>query len=240
MNLGPEQGGTLARALKEVSSSLSRTELWVAPPFLTVPAVSNIAQGSPLRVGVQNVHWEEAGAFTGEVSVAMAKECGCSFAIIGHSERRHVFGEDNEMVKARTLSSLSCAFTTVLCIGETLESREAGKTFAVLEDQLTGILPHVAETAQHLVFAYEPVWAIGTGKVASLEEIEEAHTAINELWASYHPTLACPPILYGGSVNPDNFGDIISIPNVSGGLVGGASLSEEKFRALAEISESFQ
>ncbi len=238
MNLGPEQGAVLARALTEVAPSLNKTELWIAPPFLTVASVAEVTTGTPLRVGVQNIHWEESGAFTGEISTSMARESGCSFAIVGHSERRHVFGEDDNMIRSRALAALSGELTTIFCIGETLESREAGETFRILEEQLKGILPEVSDSARHLVFAYEPVWAIGTGKVASIKEIEEAHGAITELWKSHHPTLDCPPILYGGSVNPDNFEGIIALPNVSGGLVGGASLSEEKFRKLAEISEA--
>jgi len=169
--------------------------------------------------------------------VPMLEETGASFAITGHSERRHVFGESNDLVSRRTLGLLARGFTVIHCIGEQLEEREAGRTNDVLQEQLQPILDGMDHSRlDKLVIAYEPVWAIGTGKVATNVEIEEAHSFIASLCEK---KLAgkCPPILYGGSVKPDNFAGIIRVPRVSGALVGGASIKFESFRDLIAIAE---
>jgi triosephosphate isomerase (TIM) len=239
MNLGISESRELALDLSSLSGTLSKTEIWVAPSFVCIPAVVQATHGSPLRCGSQNVHWEAKGAYTGELSIAMLKECGCSFAIVGHSERRHIFGESSSLVAQRALAALSAELTTVLCIGEKLEERESGNTDNVLEEQLSPVLEKLTEQqASSLVIAYEPVWAIGTGKVASLTEIEEAHASIENYWKSRIQFAPCPPILYGGSVKPDNFEGIINIDLVAGALIGGASLNYDKMKAMADISES--
>jgi len=237
MNLLQEEATQLAAALVKVSRTLRRTEVWLAPAFTSLSAVFAEVKGSSVNLGAQNAHWENYGAFTGEVSVPMLKELGCSFCIVGHSERRHVFGECNELVVKRTLGVLKSDLTVVLCVGETLNERESGLTNAVLKEQLAPVLEQIpTQKTTQLVIAYEPVWAIGTGKVATPKEIEGAHSFIHSFWDSKLPG-SCPPILYGGSVAPGNFEEIVKVPLVGGALVGGASLSFDKFNQLIHISE---
>ena len=179
MNLGLSQSKELAQSLGEHSLDVKDTELWVAPSTQTLSLVCDHLVPKGVQVGGQNVHWEERGAFTGEVSAQMLKECGCTFSLIGHSERRHTFKEDDEMIAKRCKAALAAGLSAVLCIGETLEERESGKTNSVLEHQLGAAVPELtASELSALLIAYEPVWAIGTGKVASLDEISAAHTFI--------------------------------------------------------------
>ena len=169
----------------------------------------------------------------------MLTEVGCTFALTGHSERRSVYGETNQLCIERTLSAIAQKFTALLCVGESLAEREAGTTFSVIEEQLVPVMQKVSrEEIPNLVIAYEPVWAIGTGKVASTDQIAEVHRHIAKLFSESHGAENIPPILYGGSVTAENFAAIISLPHVSGALVGGASLSAEKFIPLVTISES--
>lgn len=238
MNLGMAASRELARALVGATSALSQSEVWVAPSSMALAAVSEELKGSSIQCGAQNVCQQKSGAFTGELSVSMLKEVGCTFALTGHSERRNVFGESNELCVARTLAAIEQDLTAVLCIGETLEEREKGTTFAVVESQLIPVLQKLSrEQTGKLVVAYEPVWAIGTGKVASVEQIAEVHQHIAMLMTESHGADLIPPILYGGSVTADNFASIITLPHVSGALVGGASLQAEKFLPLIQISE---
>ena len=240
MNLGVSSSIELATSLVDGLDKNTSITVWVAPSVQALCQVREVTSKSIIQVGAQNVHWEEAGAFTGELSVPMLRECGCRFALAGHSERRHVFGESDELIVKRTLGSLAQNFTTILCVGETLAEREANKTEQILEAQLTGVLSSASsEKLKHLVIAYEPVWAIGTGKVATPEEIAVAHSFIAGLVREKNSGTELP-ILYGGSVSPDNFGNIVTIPHVSGALVGGASLSAEKFLALVNIAQAAQ
>lgn len=237
MNLSAADSAKLAAAFKEASVGLKKSEVWVAPSPTAIPAVAEALKGSNVRYGGQNVYAPE-GAFTGEVSVSMLKEFGCTFSIVGHSERRHVFGETDALVVKRTVVALQAQFGICFCIGEKLDERESGNTRAVLERQLKPLIEAIKDLDQSLlVIAYEPVWAIGTGKVATLEEIEDAHKFVVDYWKS-ESGKTCPPILYGGSVTPDNYGPILKLDSVSGALVGGASLSIEKFGKLIEISEA--
>ena len=237
MNLVQKDAAELASKLAAASRELHSTEIWVAPAFTSLAAVAGELKNSNVRWGSQNVHWENHGAFTGEVSIPMLKEFGCTFCIVGHSERRHVFGESNDLVAKRTLGVLKSDLTAILCVGEKLDEREGGQTNKVLEEQLRPILKEIsAVQAKQIVIAYEPVWAIGTGKVATVKEIKEAHAFIHEFWSA-NLSGACPPILYGGSVAPDNFGEIVNVPLVGGALVGGASLNFQKFSELIKISE---
>lgn len=236
MNLGPAAGCDLAAGLAQGAESLHNSEVWIAPPALTIPAVAEKIQGTAIRLGAQNVHHEEKGAFTGELSVSMLKESSCEFAIVGHSERRTHFKESNEECAKRARGALAQGLTVIFCIGETLEERESGRTNEVLETQLSFLYENLpSEQFMQLVIAYEPVWAIGTGKVASVEQIAETHAGIDTYSSQKCNTSF--PILYGGSVNPDNFAEIAPIAHVSGALVGGASLVAEKFLKLVEISE---
>ena len=237
MNLGVSQSRELAKELVNNLDFLNKTSVWIAPSSTAIMAVNQEIQDSKIQIGCQNIHWEQKGAFTGEISVAMAQELGCTFSLTGHSERRHLMGESNQQITQRTIFGLKENFKVILCIGETLAEREAEVTHKILQDQLEPILSRTSQDSlNNLIIAYEPVWAIGTGKVASALEIEDAHQAIHMLCSKYCP--AAPPILYGGSVSPDNFSEIVRIPNVSGALVGGASLVAEKFLSLVKIAES--
>ncbi|NLF25058.1 MAG: triose-phosphate isomerase [Deltaproteobacteria bacterium] len=237
MNLTGKEAAALASQIATGAANLQRTEVWVAPTFTSLAPVAQALQHSQVSWGAQNAHWEPCGAFTGETSVPMLKELGCSFSLAGHSERRHIFGETDELVAQRVFGILKGGLTVVLCVGETLKERESGQTNAVLERQLRAVLDKIEpEQVKQVIIAYEPVWAIGTGKVATTKEIEAAHACIHSFWNSKLPD-TCPPILYGGSVAPDNFAEIVQVPLVGGALVGGASLTFEKFKKLIAISE---
>ncbi|RMD84508.1 MAG: triose-phosphate isomerase [Candidatus Dadabacteria bacterium] len=240
MALGVGESVELARKIASFASDANypHTEIWIAPSPPCLGAVSPIVQNTPVKLGAQNAHWELKGAFTGESSVPQLKELGCSFVIVGHSERRHIFGETKGDIAKRAHRALIEGLTPVFCVGETEKEREDGKTALIIAEQLSPFLELIKETSSYanFVVAYEPVWAIGTGKVANVEQIEEAHGVILDLLGEALDKTSIP-VLYGGSVKPDNFSEIISIPNVSGALVGGASLDSEKFRKLVEIAE---
>lgn len=234
MHFSPAQSTDLAVQMAEIIPQDSPVEVWIAPPALSVLPCSNATKATALRIGAQNAHWEDSGACTGELSVPMLKESGASFCITGHSERRHIFGESNKLVCQRTLGILKKDFTVIHCIGETLEQRENGEMQSVLQEQVQPIFDECGHS-KNLIVAYEPVWAIGTGKVATTKEISEAHSFIQSLWNGLGD---CPPILYGGSVKPSNYAQIIAIPSVAGALVGGASLKKESFEELLSIASA--
>lgn len=234
MNHGPAAASELAVLLGKLADTLSKTELMVAPATISVGHAVKAAEGTKLQIGTQNIHWEQSGAFTGEISPPMVSEIGATFSLIGHSERRTLFGENDSDVAKRCEAAISANIKPIVCIGETLDEREQGKTLSVLQKQLSKI---VGSGTEDIIIAYEPVWAIGTGKSATAEEIEQTHSEISSHWKEQSGK-DCPPILYGGSVSPENYNDIITLPSVSGALVGGASLSYKKFSQLAEISEA--
>lgn len=239
MNLTVQEGKALAKSLLEITSALKKTAVWIAPAFTAIPALSPLLEGSNIKLGAQNAHWEDKGAFTGEVSALMLREFGCTFSIIGHSERRHVFNESLELCAKRGAALLKKGMTVIFCIGETLEQKELGVTFEILEAQLNPLLGALdSDQVENLLIAYEPVWAIGTGKVASIEDIDSAHS-----WIDFHIRKMCGgrtlKILYGGSVTPENFQAVLQRPLVAGSLVGGASLIFEKMQKLIAISEGF-
>ena len=237
MNLSAGTSRALAQAFVELSRDLTKTEVWIAPTFTAIPGTAEVVSGSNVKLGAQNV-WGPEGAFTGEVSAGMLKVFGCSFAFVGHSERRHIFGESDDTVVRRALVGIDSQLCVIFCVGETLSERESKKTESVLERQVSTLIDKLEDRSKFsLVLAYEPVWAIGTGKVASIKEIEDAHGFLKDFWKKRHPSHV-PPILYGGSVTSDNFAEIATLKDVSGGLIGGASLSAEKFRALVQISEA--
>jgi triosephosphate isomerase len=237
MNLTPSESASFACKLREQLPTLSKTAVWVAPMTISLADVARELRGSQVVVGAQNAHWAPSGAFTGETSPAALKDLGLRFSILGHSERRTLFGESSESVALRMKALLAERLTPVVCIGETLEQRGSSLTEQVLESQLGPIFTALdAHAAEQTVLAYEPVWAIGTGKVASEKEIAETHAFIRALWDSQGYNSA-PRILYGGSVNPQNFGSIVKIPNVSGALVGGASIKLEQWLELIAIAE---
>jgi len=235
MHLTLAQSVQLARAVAAAAVGYPGREVIIAPPFTALAAVVEAVKGTPLRVGAQNVAWEQQGAFTGEISPLMLKDIGVDTVIIGHSERRHIFAEDDAMINRRLRGALAAALLPILCLGETLEEREAGATLTVLERQLRGGLAEVdQEQAAGLVLAYEPVWAIGTGKTASKEQAQEVHAFLRQSLATlYEKKLAqSVRILYGGSVKPDNIDELMAQPDIDGVLVGGAALQAESFERI--------
>jgi triosephosphate isomerase len=211
-------------------------EVVLAPPFTALEVVGKEIAGSGIRLGAQNVHWEPKGAFTGEVSVGMLKEAGCTHVIIGHSERRQFFGETNETVNKRLVAALGAGLVPIVCVGETLAEREGGTTDAVLARQFKAAFADVtAPELASIDLAYEPVWAIGTGKTATPQIASEAHAALRALLVSkYGPAGREPRILYGGSVKPANSAELLASPGIDGLLVGGASLEAAQFRPIVE------
>jgi triosephosphate isomerase len=206
-------------------------EVVLCPPFTLLPAAVMIASGSEVAIGAQNCHWEDKGAFTGEVAPTMLADLGIHWVIVGHSERRQYFGESDQTAAARAQAAQRAGLEVIFCLGETLEQREAGETMAVLERQsavLAGLDP------SHLAIAYEPVWAIGTGRTATTMQAQEAHAALRRRLAGLFGTEAAAAlrILYGGSVKPDNAAVQLAQPDVDGALVGGASLDLEGFCAI--------
>ena len=232
MYLTMDEAVQLALSVAECCRDVDDREVLLAPSFPHIAAVAQAVKNSPVQVAAQNVCWEKEGAFTGEVSPVMLKDAGASMVILGHSERRHVFSEDDHMVNRRVRGSLNFGLIPVICVGETLEEREGDRTFEVLEQQLTRGLKEVStEDAQRVVIAYEPVWAIGTGKTATREQAQGAHSFIRGTLADlYEKKLADNVrILYGGSVNPENIDSLMAEPDIDGALVGGAALKFESF-----------
>lgn len=207
----------------------------IAPPFTALHAVARETKGSTIRVAAQNLHWEEKGAYTGEVSAGMLVDCGCDYVIVGHSERRILFGETDAGINRKVRASLAARLTPIFCIGETLEARESGETFRVIESQLKEGLKNLAvDDIRRAVIAYEPVWAIGTGKTATPEQAQDVHRFIRSLIeTSYAADVADGlAILYGGSVHPGNIDALMAQRDVNGVLVGGASLEVESFARI--------
>jgi triosephosphate isomerase len=239
MNTNRDAAVKLAAALADRVGAVAEADMTVCPPHPYLCAVHDVLAGSKVAVGAQNVYFEPSGAFTGEVSVSMLADCGCAYVIVGHSERRHVLGEDDQLVNRKLTSVLNGGLKPILCVGETLEQREAGKTHEVVQTQirhgLTGIMP---EQFREVTVAYEPVWAIGTGKVATPDQAEEVHAFVREtLTRLYGADLAqATTIQYGGSVKPDNAHGLLAKPNVDGALVGGASLKAEDFAGIVHAA----
>ena len=210
----------------------SSAQVVVAPPFTALAAVAASLHGSRVEVSAQNLHEKAEGAYTGEVSAAMIKDAGADYVIIGHSERRRLFGETDKTVNRRLISAIGAGLTPIVCVGETLEEREANQTLAVLDRQINdGLDALSAQQVADLVVAYEPVWAIGTGKVATAAQAQEAHAHIRgrlRQWFGGDAADHCH-VIYGGSVKPDNIGELIRQPDVDGALVGGASLDVKGF-----------
>lgn len=238
MNLGPVQARSYAKQLKESIHALSHTDVWVAPATVSLAVAADELKGTEIRVGAQNVHWAESGAFTGETSPLFLKDIGATFTLTGHSERRQYFGESSETAAQRTQAALKAGLEVIVCIGETENERTSGKTERVIEDQLQPVLSTLsAESSAKVILAYEPVWAIGTGKVASLKDIQETHQHIQKVWTS-HNLPGSAVILYGGSVNPTNFAEILALQEVHGALVGGASIKLDQWLELITIAEA--
>ncbi len=207
-------------------------DIVLCPPFTALSEVAEVIADSNIYLGAQDVFWQEEGAFTGEVSCSMLKDTGCNYVIIGHSERRQYFGETNESVNKKVKAALKCGLTPIICVGETLSEREANKTFEVLDDHVqNGLMDLSDEDIKHCVIAYEPVWAIGTGKTATAEQAQEAQKYIRDLLIkSYNKDTANGiRIQYGSSVKPENIEELMNQPDVDGALVGGSSLKVDSF-----------
>ncbi len=241
MNTNRTTGSDLARAVSDGLMTLDGVDAAVFPPFPYLLTVRSILRdrGSSIRLGSQDVYHQNDGAFTGEVSVAMLKDCGVQTALVGHSERRHVIGEKDELINKKLRALLEAGMDAVLCVGETLDEREAGHQEIVNSRQVrTGLAEIPAPYAERLVIAYEPVWAIGTGKTASPQDAQEMHASIRSLISRlYNADVAARVrIIYGGSVKADNAAELFSQPDIDGGLIGGASLKSADFVAITKAA----
>ena len=235
MNTNLGEAEQLALAVVRAAADVLDREVMIAPPFTAMGQVADILHDSRVILAAQNICWAEEGAFTGEISPTMLKEMGGTMAIIGHSERRHIFGESNELINRRLTGAIENELVPILCIGEKLAERESGQTWSVLEEQIRkGLAGITIIDPTKLVIAYEPVWAIGTGKTASPEQAQEAHAFIRKLVATmYEKDIASQiRILYGGSVVPDNVDALMSQEDVDGALVGGAALNADSFTRI--------
>lgn len=239
MNLTRDESVALAKSVADGAAGQD-VELAVCPPNVYLESVVNALKGSSIGVGAQNVYHEASGAFTGETSCGMLCDIGCQYVILGHSERRHVLGESNEDINKKVVAALAAGLIPIVCVGELLEEREAGNTAAVVQEQFDGSLKGIsAEDMTKCVIAYEPVWAIGTGKVATPEQAEAVHNDLRKLIESRYNSEVAEQIRiqYGGSVKPDNAGELLSQPNIDGALVGGASLKGADFLAIAAAAK---
>jgi len=229
------------KELKISVKDIADVEIVVAPPFTAVHAVAEAARNTNIGVAAQDVYWEREGAFTGEVSAPMIKEAGAEYAIIGHSERRRLFGETDAHVNRKIVAAIGAVLTPIVCVGETLEERERNETFGVLDRQIKdGLDGLTADRVADIVVAYEPVWAIGTGRTATAAQAGEAHAHIRtrlRQWFGGDAADRCH-IIYGGSVKPDNIRELIAEPDVDGALVGGASLDVRGFADIVTKSRA--
>jgi len=235
MNLTRSEAVALATEIADKADASAHVDLAICPPSVYLDAVGAAIKGSPVALGAQNVYFESNGAYTGEISTDMLRDVGCRCVILGHSERRHILGETDETVNRKVKAALAAGLMPIVCVGETLAQREAGETEKVVSTQFSASLAGLnAEEIQQVVIAYEPVWAIGTGKVATPEQAEAVHADLrNLLKTSYNAEIgAGVRIQYGGSVKPENAADLLSRENIDGALVGGASLKAESFYGI--------
>ncbi len=236
MNLDRAGSVALAAGVVARAGEFPRADLVVCPPNVYMAAVAEKLQGSKVGLGAQNMYFEGSGAFTGETSAAMLLDVGCQYVILGHSERRALLGETDALVLKKTQAALAAGLVPIVCVGETLAEREAGRTHAVIAEQFTGSLAALsAEDIGRVVIAYEPVWAIGTGKVATPEQAEEVHTDLRGMLTGRYNAAVSETIrlLYGGSVKASNAAELLKQPNIDGALVGGASLKADEFLGIA-------
>ena len=235
MNLGLKEAVSLISELKKVKPN--KAEMLICPPFVDLPAASEMVQGTHIQLGAQNMYPEEKGAFTGEISPAMLKELHCRYVICGHSERRHIMGESDEFIHRKVVSSLAHSLTPILCTGETADQRNEGRTEEIIREELETALFNIpSEQAETIVIAYEPIWAIGTGAAATAVDAQAvAHFIRGELTRLYGETTAEKiRILYGGSVKAANIEDFMAQKDIDGGLIGGASLKATEFKEIYE------
>lgn len=232
MNKTVAEASELAQAIVQGFTGTDSCEVVLCPPFTDLAAVQQVIAGTAIKLGAQNMYWEEKGAFTGEISAAMLKSAGCHYVILGHSERRQYFAETDASVHKKILRAFEHGLIPIVCVGETLAERQSGRTHQVVEEQVRGCLANLtAEQVATLVIAYEPVWAIGTGVVATTEQAQEVHALIRDLVANLYSMQVAEAvrIQYGGSMKPDNAGQLLSQKDIDGGLIGGASLDAKSF-----------
>ncbi|MGH9323225.1 MAG: triose-phosphate isomerase [Vicinamibacteria bacterium] len=241
MHMKLEEAAELARRIVDDCRNFDDIDIALAPPSTALTTVASATAGSPIRLGAQNVHWEEKGAFTGEVAPVMLKDVGCSYVIVAHSERRQFFGETDRTANKKVLACLAHGLLPILCVGESEAERDRGVTFVVVDRQVKEGLKDVAPSqAENLVIAYEPIWAIGTGRTATPDQAEEVHHSIRGQLAKLFtsPAAAKVRILYGGSVKPDNVDDLMAEADIDGALVGGASLDAPSFTRICGFARS--
>jgi triosephosphate isomerase len=235
MNLDRAGAVALAEAVAQAAAKIEGVDLAVCPPSCYLEAVGRAISASKVALGAQNMYHEKNGAFTGELSASMLCDLGCKFVILGHSERRHILGENDAAINKKVHAALAAGLIPIVCVGELLTEREAGKTLAVIRSQFEGSLAGVsAEQLTRVVIAYEPVWAIGTGRVATPQQAEEVHLVLRKIMAERYNSEVAENvrIQYGGSVKPDNAADLLGQPDIDGALVGGASLKADQFLGI--------
>ena len=239
MNMTPSQAKELVTDLIPLVKDAA-CDVVVCPPYVDIALVAELVKGTNIQVGAQNIHWAEKGAFTGEISAAMLKEAGAAYAIIGHSERRQYFGETDATVNSRTKAALAASIVPIICVGESLEQREKGETDVVVSGQVKADLADIpGEAVAGLVIAYEPIWAIGTGKTATDEQANETIGLIRETIASLYGQAVADQvrIQYGGSMNPKNVKGLMAQAQIDGGLIGGASLKAPDFAQVVNYDK---
>ena len=238
MNTTVEEAKALVEDLKPRVQDVTDVEVVVCPPYISLAPVSEVIKGSNISLGAQNIYWEKSGAFTAEVSGPMLVSVGCTYVIIGHSERRQYFGETDETVNKRVFAALADGLKPIVCVGETLKERERENTFKVIKQQINGGLAGLSvEQMQSVVIAYEPVWAIGTGKTATPDQAQAVHAFIRKLLTEMfgEATAEATRIQYGGSVKPNNATELMGQPDIDGALVGGASLKASDFAEIVKF-----
>ena len=238
MNKTIPEAVAMVKELKGKIADVKDVDVLICPTFTAIAALANEAKGSNINIGAQDIFWEAKGAFTGEIAPNMLVDAGCTYVIIGHSERRQYFGETNETVNKKVKAALANGLIPVVCVGETLKEREDDVTFKVIESQIReGLKDLSKEEAAKIVIAYEPVWAIGTGKTATPDQAQEVHAFARKIYGEmYGEVCQQVRILYGGSVKPDNVKELMKKEDIDGGLVGGASLKADSFEALVKFN----
>jgi triosephosphate isomerase len=238
MNKTIRESVDFARLLLNKCSGLAGKRVVISPPFPALYAVGEVLKGSEIHLSAQNLNEQPAGAYTGEVSAGMLVDAGCEYVIVGHSERRTLFGEKNDVINKKLRTAISFGLNPIFCIGETLGEREVGRTFSVIEQQIKeGLNNLITDDIRRVVIAYEPVWAIGTGKTATPDQAQEVHAYIRDIMGkTYGEALSgFIAVIYGGSVNPDNISGLMAQPDIDGALVGGASLDIESFVRIIQF-----
>lgn len=240
MNKTIDEAVEYCNEFKDLVADVTDVDIVIAPVFTTLSAVSEMLEDTDIGLAAQDMYWEESGAFTGEISPVMLKDAGCDYVIIGHSERRKYFGETNETVNKKVKVAHECGLKTIVCVGEKLEDRSAGNTKKVVEDHVrNGLNGLTEEQMLKTVIAYEPVWAIGTGKTATPEQAQEVHSFIREILTDMFSSDVAEKvrIQYGGSIKPHNIVDLMAQPDIDGGLVGGASLQPDSFSQIVKFNQ---